>query len=150
MKLAEALILRADLQTRLEQLRQRLVNNARVQEGESPAEDPMELLKEADSAAAQLEALIARIHLTFAHVTVDGKTLTELLARREVLTTRISLLQGLLDSASSTVMRGSRTEVKILPAVDVKALRKHADSLSQELRKLDTVIQSRNWLEELQ
>ena len=150
MKLAEALILRADLQTRLEQLRQRLVNNARVQEGESPAEEPMELLKEADSAAAQLEALIARIHLTNAHVTVDGKTLTELLARREVLTTRISLLQGLLDSASSTVMRGSRTEVKILPAVDVKALRKQADSLSQELRKLDTVIQSRNWLEDLQ
>ena len=150
MKLAEALILRADLQTRLEQLRQRLVNNARVQEGESPAEEPMELLKEADSAAAQLEALIARIHLTNAHVVVDGKTLTELLARREVLTTRISLLQGLLDSASSTVMRGSRTEVKILPAVDVKALRKQADGLSQELRKLDTVIQSRNWLEELQ
>ena len=150
MKLAEALIMRADLQTRLEQLRQRLVNNARVQEGESPAEDPMELLKEARAVADQLESLIGRINLTNARVTVEGKTLTELLARREVLTQRVSLMHSLLESASSTVMRGSRNEVKILSAVDVKSLRKQADDLARELRTLDTAIQSRNWLEDLQ
>jgi hypothetical protein len=33
MKIAEALALRADLQKRLEQLKQRLVKNARIQEG---------------------------------------------------------------------------------------------------------------------
>jgi hypothetical protein len=37
MKLAEALILRADNKKRFEQLRQRLMNNAKVQEGDKPA-----------------------------------------------------------------------------------------------------------------
>ena len=150
MKLAEALIMRADLQTRLEQLRQRLAANARVQEGESPAEDPMELLAEMNTAADQLEALISRINLTNAHVVWEGKTLTELLARREVLSQKISLLHTLLENASGTVLRGSRSEVKILSTVNVRDLRKQADELSGELRTLDTTIQSRNWLEELQ
>ena len=46
MKLANALSLRSELQTRIRQLESRLDNNALVQEGESPAEDPMELLRE--------------------------------------------------------------------------------------------------------
>jgi hypothetical protein len=44
MKLAEALILRADSQKRVEQLRQRLTRAARVQEGENPPENPQELM----------------------------------------------------------------------------------------------------------
>ena len=39
-KLAEALAARADLQRRIEQLRSRIWDNARYQEGEEPAEDP--------------------------------------------------------------------------------------------------------------
>jgi len=46
MKVAEALALRADLQKRLEQLKQRLVKNARVQEGDKREEDPAELQTE--------------------------------------------------------------------------------------------------------
>lgn len=149
MKLAEALILRADLQTRMEQLRQRLDANARVQEGEKPAENPEDLLKELDEVSAQLEQLIARINLTNASVKKDGKTLTELLARREVLSQRISVLRNFLDTASNTVMRGSRMEVKIYSTVDVAQLRRQADALSQQLRTLDTTIQSTNWLREL-
>jgi hypothetical protein len=42
MKIAEALALRSDLQKRLEQLKQRLVRNARIQEGDAPEEDPGE------------------------------------------------------------------------------------------------------------
>ena len=44
MKLAQALSDRANLQTRIEVLRERLVANAKVQEGEAPAEDPAELM----------------------------------------------------------------------------------------------------------
>lgn len=40
MKLAEALNLRADVSKRLSQLSERLTANAKVQEGDSPAEDP--------------------------------------------------------------------------------------------------------------
>ena len=40
MKLAEALILRADIQKWIEQVRNRLYNNVLAQEGELPSEDP--------------------------------------------------------------------------------------------------------------
>ena len=49
MKLANALSQRSELQERIRQLEYRLQNNAKVQEGETPAEDPMELLRELDS-----------------------------------------------------------------------------------------------------
>ena len=149
MKLAEALILRKDLQTKLESLRQRLSINALVQEGEKPAEDPELLLKETESCCKELEELISRINLTNALTQKEGKTLTELLSRREVLKQRISIMQSLLESASKTVMRGARTEVKIQSTVNVTALRKSCDELSQELRLLDTSIQSANWLIDL-
>lgn len=38
MKLSEALMIRADYQKRLGQLKQRILNNAKVQEGDEPAE----------------------------------------------------------------------------------------------------------------
>ena len=44
MKLAEALTHRADCQRKLAQLKDRMIRNAKVQEGEQPAEDPFELL----------------------------------------------------------------------------------------------------------
>ncbi len=44
MKLAEALALRGDILKRLEQIRARLLRNAKVQDGDSPAEDPAALL----------------------------------------------------------------------------------------------------------
>ena len=42
MKLAEALILRKDLQTRIARIRDRLFANVLVQEGDKPSEDPSE------------------------------------------------------------------------------------------------------------
>ena len=146
MKLAEALILRADLQKRLEQLRQRLCDNALTQEGEKPAEDPEMLLQELDHCTDQLEALIRRINLTNAATETEGKTLTELLAERETLSLKVSILRSTLDAASRKVSRSTRSEVKILSTVDVAALRKNLDAMSQKLRILDTSIQSSNWL----
>ena len=149
MKLAEALILRKDLQTRMEELRERLTTNALVQEGEQPAEDPQQLLTELGQVSTQLEELIGHINLTNATEQRDGKSITELLARREVLMRRISILQSVLSTASRTVMRGSRMEVKIYSTVDVPALRKECDEASRDLRQLDTTIQSANWLIDL-
>ena len=150
MKLAEALILRADLQTRQEQLRERLTNNALVQEGEAPAENPADLLKELADNTAQLENLIARINLTNAATVQNGKTLTELLAQRETMTLHLSVMRSLLTAASRTVMRGSRSEVKVHPAVPVAELQKQVDAMAKQLRTLDTGIQAANWLTELQ
>ena len=64
MKLAEALALRADAVKRVEQLKSRVLANARFQEGEDPTEDATGLLTEADRALGELEVLIRRINRT--------------------------------------------------------------------------------------
>ncbi len=149
MKLAEALQFRADLQRRMEQLADRLCQNARVQEGESPTEDPVALLSEYEDCAAQLEELMARINRTNGETHTKDGTLTELLARRDCLKLRVRTYHDFLQSASSLPRAATRSEIKILSAVPVPEYRKKADALSKELREVDNAIQSVNWTTEL-
>lgn len=149
MKLAEALQERADLNRRIEQLRYRLNNNVLVQEGEKPLEDPAALLKELESSFTRLEWLIARINLTNCAVKVEGRSLTELIARRDVLSLRAEAYRRLVEEASQNTHRATRTEIKILSAVDVPALQRQADDASRELRLLDNTLQATNWTADL-
>lgn len=144
MKLAEALQERADLNRRIEQLRYRLNNNVLVQEGEKPLEDPAALLEELESSFTRLEWLIARINLTNCAVKVEGRSLTELIARRDVLSLRAEAYRRLVEEASQNTHRATRTEIKILSAVDVPALQRQADDASRELRLLDNTLQATN------
>ena len=149
MKLAEALQERADLNRRIEQLRYRLSNNVLVQEGEKPLEDPAALLEELESSFTRLEWLIARINLTNCAVKVEGRSLTELIARRDILSQRAEAYRRLVEEASQNTHRATRTEIKILPAVDVPALQKLADDASRDLRLLDNTLQATNWTADL-
>ena len=149
MKLAEALQERADLNRRIEQLRYRLNNNVLVQEGEKPLEDPAALLEELESSFTRLEWLIARINLTNCAVKVEGRSLTELIARRDVLSLRAEAHRRLVEEASQNTHRATRTEIKILSAVDVPALQRQADDASRELRLLDNTLQATNWTADL-
>ena len=149
MKLAEALQERADLNRRIEQLRYRLSNNVLVQEGEKPLEDPAALLEELESSFTRLEWLIARINLTNCAVKVEGRSLTELIARRDVLSLRADAYRRLVEEASQNTHRATRTEIKILSAVDVPALQRQADDASRELRLLDNTLQATNWTADL-
>ncbi len=149
MKLAEALQERADLNRRIQQLQQRLGNNAVVQEGEAPAEDPAELLRELDGCAENLERLIARINLTNCRAEVDGEGLPPLLARRDALKLRLGAYRDLAHSASQLGRRGMRSEIKLLSAVNVRELQKQVDQMAKELRVLDNSIQAANWATEL-
>ena len=149
MKLAAALIERADLQTRLTQLQTRLLNNAKVQEGVKPNEDPKDLLKELDEISKQLEDYIYRINMTNAATLVDEIPLTSLLAKKDVLTKKISILRAFLNESSALVDRYSLKEIKIDSTVDVAKLQKDLDTLSKELRLLDQKIQEINWTTDL-
>ena len=149
MKLAEALQERADLNRRIEQLRYRLSNNVLVQEGEKPLEDPAALLEELESSFTRLEWLIARINLTNCAVKVEGRSLTELIARRDVLSLRAEAYRRLVEEASQNTHRATRTEIKILSAVNVPALQQQADDASRELRLLDNTLQATNWTADL-
>lgn len=149
MKLAEALQERADLNRKIDELRGRLTSNALVQEGEKTAEDPAALLRELDKAIARLGELIARINATNAATVDGGETITELIARRDVLTVQVRAYRDVVSEASQTARRAMRTEIKVLSAVDVPALQKKADKLAQELRRTDNRIQELNWKTEL-
>ena len=106
MKLAEALALRADAAHRAEQLRARITANARYQEGETPAEDAVVLLAEAGQVLNELESLIRRINRTNAVTMLEGGTLTDGLARRDVLRLRHGLVTSAASAAAGEGQRG--------------------------------------------
>lgn len=149
MKVAEALALRADAARRVEQLRTRIVANARFQEGEEPSEDAQALLIEARSVLDELEVLIRRINRTNAASSMaDGLTLTDALARRDMLRSRHSLLTTTADAAAGRNQLGGRqlrSELKMLTRLPVARLREQADAVARELRELDIRIQQTNW-----
>ena len=145
MTLAEALQQRADIKTQIAQLRSRLNDNAKVQEGEAPAEDPLRLIELLNAECSAYEELIRRINLTNAATVFEGQTLTALLARRDALSLELSIMRDFLRQASQRIDRYSKTEIKILPTVDVTAMQKTVDAKSKELRQLDAAIQKLNW-----
>ena len=149
MKLAEALILRADLQKRIDQLRVRLNNNAKVQENDEPSEKPEELLNELDNNINQLKVLIKQINKTNCVTISNGQTLADLIAERDTLTLKSNILRGFLNIAGQKVNLYSTTEIKIMSTVDVPALQKELDLLSKKIRETDTELQQANWLTEL-
>ncbi|MCQ2070469.1 MAG: DIP1984 family protein [archaeon] len=150
MRLAEALKEKADLSTRLEELPSRLENNAKVQQGESPAEDPAQLLKELEETASRFAELGWRINQTNASVRCkDGRSITQLIAERDMYKRKAQLLRGLIDSASRLVSRHSQSEIVVQSTVDVSALRKKADDYSKLARETDNIVQELNWTNDL-
>ena len=107
------------------------------------------MLKELDEISKQLEDYIYRINMTNAATLVDETPLTSLLAKKDVLTKKISILRAFLNESSALVDRYSLKEIKIDSTVDVAKLQKDLDSLSKELRLLDQKIQEINWTTDL-
>ena len=150
MKLAEALVLRADTQKRILDIRKRLSLVARVQEGDRPAEDPQALLAEMDRAIDDLARLIQRINRTNAATELEpGLTLADALALRDMLDTRHTAYRELAQRATITQDRYSRSEVRFQSTVDAGALQRAADQMAQDRRDLDTRLQAAGWVIDL-
>jgi hypothetical protein len=147
MKLAEALILRADYQKRIEQLKQRLQQNAKVQEGDTPAENPGDLLAELERVAGDLTLLIQRINRTNSATPLsEAQTLADALALRDVTKIKLSVYRELAQAASITQVRATRSEVKFRSTVNVADIQQQADRLAKAYRELDAQVQAANWL----
>lgn len=149
MKLAEALNRRADLQKKIAQLKSRISNNVKVQEGDEPAEAPADLFAELEMALQELEALIVRINKTNLQTLSDGESLTELIARKDILSMHYAAIREAVDNANVRSDRYSRNEIKFLRTVDVNALQTQADKLAKQIREMDTRLQQANWTNEL-
>ena len=150
MKLAEALILRADCQKRFAQLKSRLLTSAKIQEGDKPAEKPQDLIRELEGVAGELVDLIKRINKTnSATVVANSKTLSDVLAERDVLALRRAAYSDLALSAAIAHGRLTRSEIKYVSTINVAETQKRADELAKEYRELDARIQELNWQTEL-
>lgn len=149
MKLAEALIERADLQKRLAQLERRMQANAKVQEGDESAVDMAELFMQYEGLMANLEKLIQRINHTN-HVTPFGNdTIAAAIAERDCLRAKIRMYRQLEEAAIIQVERYAVREIKYVRNVDVAELEKKIDQYSKEFRQLDLRLQELNWHTEL-
>ena len=150
MKLAEALILRADCQKKIAQLRSRLLANAKIQEGDKPAEKPQELINDVENVARELINLVKRINRTNSIAIVAGdRTISDALAERDVLLLRRDAYNDLAQTASITHARLTRSEVKYVSTINVAEMQKRADELAKNYRNLDARIQELNWQTEL-
>ena len=145
MKIAEALILRADIQKRIAQLKTRLNNSAKVQENEEPAENPELLLTELENLISQLNDLIVKINRTNTLSKIDGISLVELIAKKDTLSQKAGILREFIEIASQKVDLYSTTEIKVFSTVNVSEQQKKLDKLSKEIRETDTKLQQANW-----
>ena len=150
MKLAEALLIRSDMQKKLTQLKGRIRNNVKVQEGDTPNEDPNKLMIDASQIITELTALIERIHRTNAIAKTDkGQSMLTLLVERDTLEMRHKLLIDAIEATSSETDRYSPREIKWNVMVSVASLQKQADDIAMKLRQINITIQANNWQVEL-
>jgi len=147
MKLAEALMERADLKARIAQLSDRLNSNSKVYEGEEPLEDPKKMLKDLNVMTDRYEELVWKINTANATtVAENGETLARLIARRDALMDKERIIKSLIDSTKTDLYehRTKDMAVKVV-TVDVRSLRREADGLAKTIRETDAIIQSTNW-----
>lgn len=150
MKLAEALILRADLDKSITEIKERIVANSLVQEGTVPAEDPETLLKEFYKKIDEHEELVVKINVTNLQVKIEnGATITSAIAKRDSLKRLYGILKAVTEHASSSADRYSRKEILNVSTVDVASIRKKMDKTAEQMRKVDIEIQAANWTNDL-
>lgn len=145
MKLAEALNLRADLQKRIANLKERLIKNAKVQEGDIPSENPNTLLNELNDNIIELENIIKLINKTNSSTYINNESISDIIARRDALGLKLSILRSFISESADRIDRYSTKEIKILSTVNVAEKQKEVDILSKEYRLIDTKLQGLNW-----
>ncbi|MGL4883304.1 MAG: DIP1984 family protein [Waterburya sp.] len=150
MKLAEALILRADSQKKIHQIQQRLIRSAKIQEGEEPPEQPQILLEELNNLMNQLTDLIQKINRTNSSTILDNNlSISDALAQRDNIQLKRSIYDSVVQTAASRQDRYGRSEIKYFSTVNIAELQTEIDRMARDYRELDTKIQQANWNTEL-
>ena len=137
------------MQKKVVQLKERIKDSAKVQEGDEPCDNVEELCKELDETLVRLEDMIYRINQTNIQTIQDGASLTRLMAKKDVLSMRVKALQEVVRHVSANDTRFGRNELKYIRTIDVNALRKEADTYAKQYRELDLKIQGLNWTVDL-
>ena len=146
MKLAEALLLRGEYQTKIDNLQSRILQNLRIQEGDTPQEDSQELLTQAFELSEVLNELIKAINGRNNQTRLpDGRSLADALVDRETLLKKRRLLVTITEAGNNQEYRYSRSEIKFELTLSLGEIHQQIDHLSRKIRELDTMIQGLNW-----
>ncbi|MBI5197956.1 MAG: DIP1984 family protein [Nitrospirae bacterium] len=150
MKLAELLSERKVIKEEIQKIKERLYLAAKVQEGDAaPAESPEELKSTLIGLFDQLEDLIVKINRTNGDTRIGDKSLMEWIADRDKNLAIANMLHGLADTATPKPERFSRNEIRYVPMVNIREVRREADRYAKKAREIDVNIQTANWNTEL-
>lgn len=149
MKLAEALIERAEIQKRNVQLFNRITSNVMVQEGDIPAEEPEELIAEYEENMKRLLFLVQKINKTNDTTPFGNGTVADAIAQRDNLKTKIGIYRSVYEAATIRQERYNTKEIKFVRCIDAKALQHTINELSKQYREIDTKLQGINWTVDL-
>jgi len=148
MKLAEALLEKAAINTRMSELRDLVVQNGFIQEGDTPIDDANDTLKEFEECYRKLVALERKIIRTNSETTVNNLTLSQLIGEKKMLKTKSDQLKKIIDSCK-TNNRYSRSEIKHVVIFDLKKLVKENEAITASIRKIEMTLAQTNWQTEL-
>lgn len=150
MKLAELLIERSECQNKIIDLKAQALANLKYQEGDKPSIDLKTIKKEFEEINSHLEKLIIKINSANNKFKLsNGMTIAEAIAHRDAIKAKIDFNKEIIKSANAKDYRITRTEIKMILAVDINSLLKEIDILSKEYRLLDNSIQQMNWITEI-
>lgn len=146
MKLAEGLLLRADLMKKIEHLQNRIRPVLIVSDDKLPQEDPNKLLAQLRKAVQDLEEVIVRINKTNNETPVEGEgSLMEALAKRDSL----KMLSEKLRTIRYAAQVNNSGDSNLKTTIDIKKLQIEMDQTGRAFREIDSKIQEINWLTEL-
>lgn len=146
MKLAEALLLRADLMKKIEHLQNRITPVLIVSDDKLPQEDPDKLMAQLRKAIQDLESLIIRINKTNNETYIEGEgLLMEALAKRDSL----KMLSEKLRYIRYAAQINNSGDKNLKTTIDIKNLQIEMDQTGRAFREIDSKIQEVNWLTEL-
>src|ERR1700677_3236597 len=113
MKLSEALIEKSHLNKKISEIKERLVANGKIQEGDSVVEDPESLFSELGGVYEQLLSLNKRIAVTNSQTQIDeNKKISDILIEKDIMEKKICVLKHVLEESQVKIGRFSRSEIK--------------------------------------
>ncbi len=146
MKLAEGLLLRADLMKKIEHLQNRIRPVLIVSDDKQPQEDPEKLLAQLRQAIQDLETIVVRINKTNNETIVEGEgLLMEALAKRDSL----KMLAEKLRTIRYAAQINNSGDANLKTTISIKKLQIEMDQTGRAFREIDSKIQEINWLTKL-
>lgn len=150
MKLAQALIERKAIKTNMEELKKRIYQNAKIQEGDISIESPLVLIDELDVEIEKYTKIICRINETNNATQIDENlSMMEAIIQKDMLNFKYIIHKNLADKATPISDRYSQREIKYVSNIDISEIRKKVNLIAKEYRELDMKIQECNWNTEL-